>query len=137
MEDEERQIEEWNDAIEAIHDDLLFFKRLRGKRRLRGIGNHKPAINLRSSGSQSETPTRRTFLDPDSPDPRSPSESSRQPASRGYSVNAVSSLVPGLVALSMALASVSPSHESSAAEARGELMHIGESSPKADPSVFL
>ena len=91
--DEERQIEDWNDALEAIRDDLRFFKRLRGQGRYERIG-HVEAIdtnsNLRPSGDES--------FESSSPN------ISRPTVGSPFSVNAASTLVPGLIALSTALA---------------------------------
>lgn len=123
--DDERQVEDWDDALEVIHDDLLFFKRLRGERRLGSVGNRTAAIDrLGANGPQSETPTRRASLDGESPETNISSESSRLSPSRLYSVNTASILVPGLVALSMALAPVTHSGGSEVVGAQEELINI-------------
>jgi Ca2+-transporting ATPase len=102
--DQERQIEDWEDAVEVIRDDLMFFKRVRGERRLGSIGNNYKgygSIQLPPTEDQSET--RRTSGPDESLGTSSPHESSRVPPSQLYSVNNASTLVPGLVALSMAV----------------------------------
>ena len=83
MTDVERQIEDWNDAIEAINNDLAVFKRVRNERRVRNrTSGHR---HHREDSSVSET---------------------------GYPVRSASALVPGLVALSMALPSALHSENS-------------------------
>jgi len=136
--DEERQIEDWDDAIEAIRDDLLFFKKLRGDSRLGGIGNHRSTIDgLTTNEYRSEMPTRPASSNGESLEINLPGESSRKPPSRLYSVSSASTLVPGLVALSMALAPVTGSDGSLVTETREE----GDSAPdnvnQTIPPIFL
>jgi len=99
--DEERQIEDWDDAMEAIHADLRFFKRLRGDGR---CGRFARNYEIESSDpSESERPTRQSsFEDELSPSPNT----NHPPPSSLYSVNAASTLIPGLIALSTALSPV-------------------------------
>jgi P-type Ca2+ transporter type 2C len=122
--DEERQIEDWDDAIEAIHDDLLFFKRLRGQRRFKSIGKraaaaNKPVVGVEANASQSAiSPEARSF-DDEAQETNSPNVR-RQPPTSLYSVNAASTLVPGLIALSLAVAPATLSNGSSAVETNEE-----------------
>jgi P-type Ca2+ transporter type 2C len=123
-EDEERQIEDWDDAIEAIHDDLLFFKRLRGQKRFKNIGKSATAANklvvgVEANISQSTISPERRSLDNEAQETNSPNVR-RQPPTSLYSVNAASTLVPGLIALSLALAPTTLSNGSSAVETNGE-----------------
>jgi Ca2+-transporting ATPase len=108
---EGRQIENWDDAIGAIHDDLLFFKRLRGERS-GGVGRNQSAPVVERV-SANVSPSETASLDYKAQNTSSPSP---QPPSRLYSVNSASTLVPGLVALSMALP---PATQFSAASAAG------------------
>jgi len=107
----ERVIEDWDDAMEAIQDDLRFFKRLRGQGRfgrIRKSGTDPP----NTSTSDSDAPTRQPSFDDESRESHSPSTSRPFPSSL-YSVNAASTIVPGLIALSTALAPVALSDKSS------------------------
>jgi P-type Ca2+ transporter type 2C len=135
VDDEERQIDDWDDAIETIRDDLLYFKRLRAESRLGDIENHRSAID--GLESQPEVPARRASFDGELPEINHPNGSGRKPPSRLYSVNSASTVVPGLVALSMALAPVTGSDGSLASETREE----GESTPddaqQTIPPIFL
>jgi hypothetical protein len=98
--------------MEAIHDDLVFYKRLRGEGRLGSIGRHKALIDgARSNKSQSDTPSHRPSFDLESSRPSNHAESSRRPPSQLYSVNLATTLVPSLVALSTALPPTSLSPE--------------------------
>lgn len=102
--DNDREIEDWEDAIDAIHNDLFFFKRLRSERRLSGIGRRKGLIDgTTTNGHQSNTPSRRPSPELDTAEPRNPTESDRRPLSQLYSINQAATLIPSLVALSMAL----------------------------------
>lgn len=102
--DEERQIEDWDDAMEAIQDDLRFFKRLRGEGRCGKLARNGPEINS-SEPSESERPTRQSSFDDEVSESHNPN-GSRPPPSSLYSVTAASTLVPGLIALSTALSPV-------------------------------
>jgi len=102
---EEREIEDWGDALEAITDDLLTFKRLRGKARLGNIGCHN-GTEPPSSGS-----TRRSSS-------AEGTEDGRVDDSRTYSLLSRTTLLPGMVALSLALPPVNRSEESPAAGTR-------------------
>jgi hypothetical protein len=117
---DERQIEDWDDALEVIHDDLVFFKKLRGERRLRTIGTYGATIERLVP--QAESPTRQPTLISMSTETNSPFESTRLSPSQLYSVNTASTLIPGLVALSMALAPVSHADESSSEVTRREVI---------------
>ena len=101
--DEERQIEDWDDAIEAIQDDLRFFKRLRGRGRYGRIGQTE---NVDTNGEL------RSSFDDEWRECESLINNRPSRASL-YSVNAASTLVPGLIALSTALAPVSRQGQSS------------------------
>lgn len=122
--DEERQIEDWDDAIAAIHDDLLFFKRLRGRRRLGSIGKSTTATDKRVVGvvanaSQSVVSTEGPSFD-DAAQETNSRGIRRQPPTSLYSVNSASTLVPGLLGLSLALVPTTRSNASSADETNEE-----------------
>jgi Cation transporting ATPase, C-terminus len=135
VDDEERQIEDWDDAIEVIRDDLLYFKRLRGENGLEGIENHRSAID--GLESQSEVPTRRASFDGELPEINHLNGSSRKPSSRLYSVNSATTLVPGQVALSIALAPVTGSDRSLVTETREEGDSTSDDIQQTIPPIFL
>jgi len=109
--DEERQIEDWDDTIEVIRDDLLSFKRVRGERRSRSVGNRAAGVD--ANESQLDSPTRRQSIDLHLPNV-SGSPNRRTPNTGPYSVSSAGMLVPGLVGLSMALAPATTSVQSTA-----------------------
>jgi len=99
--DLERVIENWDDAMEVIQDDLRFFKRLRGQARLKNSAPNTSTIDEEAPPSDEE-----------SRESHSPSTSRPLPSSL-YSINAASTIVPGLIALSTALSPVALSDKSS------------------------
>jgi len=107
----ERVIEDWDDAMEAIQDDLRFFKRLRGQGRFGRIQGNSGTDPPNTRPSDSDPPTRQPSFD-DSRESHNPSTSRPFPSSL-YSVNAASTMVPGLIALSTASAAVALSDNSS------------------------
>jgi Ca2+-transporting ATPase len=109
--DEERQIEDWDDTIEVIRDDLLFFKRVRGERRSGSVGNKAAGVD--ANESQLDSRMRRQPIDLHIPNVNG-SPSRRTPNTRPYSVSSAGMLVPGLVGLSMALAPATTSVQSTA-----------------------
>lgn len=101
---EDREIEDWDDAMEAITDDLLTFKRLRGNGRLGNIGSHDYHAGTvpQSSGS-----TRRSSIDEEAQIP----QTGKPNSSRLYSLRSTTTLVPGLVALTLALPPVTRANQ--------------------------
>lgn len=102
------EIEDWEDALEAIHDDLIYFKKLRSESRLRGLGKNAIFRQTLTNSSVSETTGPRSSLEAHFSGTNSPIERIRRPTSGLYSVTAASTIVPGLVALSPALVPYSP-----------------------------
>ena len=88
--DEERQIEDWDDALEAIRQDLSFFKYVRNKKR---VGNARTTPTVSAERDGQATP------------PPSPNHSLAGGNSQLHPIRSASTLVPGMVALSMALPS--------------------------------
>lgn len=135
--DEERQIEDWDDAIEAIQDDLRFFKRLRGGARLKSTGKQRTEAGGRSVEGSRSAPTQPSSLDDEPGIINHPRASSRQPHSQLYSVNSVTSLVPALVLLSTALPPVANADNPSVVETGEEIVNIGGSVHQPGPSSSL
>jgi Ca2+-transporting ATPase len=109
---EQRPIEDWDDAMEAIQDDLRFFKRLRGQRFGRTGKSGTETDPASTSTSDSEAPTRQPSFDNESRESHS-SRTSRPHPSSFYSVNTASTMLPGLIALSAVLAPIALSDKSS------------------------
>src|SRR5579859_220074 len=124
---EEREVDDWDDAMEAVVDDLLSFKRLRGKGRLGNIGSRKSNTGIpNSSVPQSLGSTRRSSIDEEAQDiqPRG-----RTNDSRLYSLHSRTTLVPGLVALSLAFPPLTRSNQLPAAGTGDEEI----TAPNSDP----
>jgi len=111
---EDREIEDWDDALEVITDDLLAFKRLRGKGRLGNLGSHNHHVG---SDPQSLASTRRSSTDEAAQEIQQPG---RSYDSRLYSLHSSTTLVPGLVALSLALPPVTRAPQPPAAGTQNE-----------------
>jgi hypothetical protein len=112
MDEERPEVEDWEEALEVIYEDLRFFKRLRGQRRFGnfGMGRSEVDVDVDTNDEVSRLPRSRasSFDNLESRVIFSPS-ASRANVSSLYSVNTASTLVPGLIALSMGLAPVTPS----------------------------
>jgi P-type Ca2+ transporter type 2C len=102
IDDEGGEIEDWEDAIEAIHEDLVYFKKLRSERRLRELGKNSTSRQTLTISSVSET-VPLLFSQAPSSGTTSPTDRIRRPTSGLYSIAAASTIVPGLIALSPAL----------------------------------
>jgi P-type Ca2+ transporter type 2C len=116
--DDGGEIEDWQDAMEAIHDDLVYFRKIRNERRFRSVRMNRTGPS-RSLVGPPVTVARVPPVERPVSGTSTPTERSRRHA-RLYSVNSASTLIPGLVALSPALLPSSPFADSRRLQASEE-----------------
>jgi P-type Ca2+ transporter type 2C len=106
--DEERQIEDWDHVLEAIREDLRFYERLRGQRRIGSLGRKSPEATVRVNSPRQ----RRESFDSETGAMYGTNDANQHASSSLFSVNTAVALVPGLIALSLAVAPATTGHTS-------------------------